>query len=138
LQGKLRTNFRELPMSLAHHLPCHQRATVAGNPGIELLKLVPKLEVTAIQKGCSGMAGMFGVFERNFRTSQRIGAELIREIRQETYQAGTTECSSCRIQMEQDTDKPTVHPLKILARAYGLLPELEDVFDRRGRPGLLS
>ncbi len=137
-QGKLRTSFRETPIQLAHHLPCHQRATVAGNPGFELLKLIPQLQVTAVHKGCSGMAGMFGVFERNFRTAQRIGADLIREIRQDDYQAGTTECSSCRIQMEQDTDKPTVHPLKILARAYGLMPELDDVFQRTGRPGLLS
>ena len=138
LQGKLRTNFRSTPIHLAHHLPCHQRATVQGNPGLELLKLIPQLQVTAVHKGCSGMAGMFGVFERNFRTAQRIGADLIREVRQEAYQAGTTECSSCRIQMEQDTDKPTVHPLKILARAYGLLPELEDIFQRAGRPRLLS
>jgi FAD/FMN-containing dehydrogenase/Fe-S oxidoreductase len=138
LQGQLRTNFRSTPIHLAHHLPCHQRATVQGNPGLELLKLIPQLQVTAVHKGCSGMAGMFGVFERNFRTAQRIGADLIREVRQEAYQAGTTECSSCRIQMEQDTDKPTVHPLKILARAYGLLPELEDIFQRAGRPRLLS
>ncbi|MBL8892839.1 MAG: FAD-binding protein [Planctomycetaceae bacterium] len=137
-QGKLRTNFRETPIHLAHHLPCHQRATVDGNPGVELLKLIPKLNVTAIQKGCSGMAGLFGVFERNYRTSLKIGAEMMREVRQDSYQAGTTECSSCRIQMEQDTDKPTVHPLKILARAYGLMPELGDVFERRGRAGLLS
>lgn len=138
LQGKLRTNFRETPVHLAHHLPCHQRATVEGNPGLELLNLIPRLQVTAVQKGCSGMAGMFGVFDRNFRTAQRIGAELIREVSQDTYHAGTTECSSCRIQMEQDTDKPTVHPLKILARAYGLMPELDDVFQRTGRRGLLS
>lgn len=138
LQGKLRTNFRDLPVQLAHHLPCHQRATVDGNPALALLQLIPKLQVTPIDKGCSGMAGVFGVFERNFRIAQRIGADLIREIRQETYQAGTTECSSCRIQMEQDTDKPTVHPLKILARAYNLLPELEDVFQRRSKNGLLS
>jgi hypothetical protein len=37
-------------------------------------------------------------------------------------EAGATECSACRLQMEQGTAKPTVHPIKILARAYGLLP----------------
>jgi len=138
LQGQLRTNFRELPRHLAHHLPCHQRATVEGNPALALLQLIPQLQVTPVNKGCSGMAGMFGVFERNYRTSQRIGADLIREIRQETYEAGTTECSSCRIQMEQDTDKPTIHPLKVLARAYDLLPELHDIFERKSKRGLLS
>jgi len=136
--GKLKTDFRETPVKLAHHLPCHQRATVEGNPGVALLNLIPKLEVIAIRKGCSGMAGMFGVFEPNFRLAQRIGGDLIREIRQETYAAGTTECSSCRIQMEQDSDKPTVHPIKILARAYGLMPALENVFERESHPNFLS
>ncbi len=138
LQGKLRTNFRETPLTIAHHLPCHQRATVVGNPGLDLLQLIPELKVVPIRKGCSGMAGMFGIFEANYRTSLRIGADLQREIRRPEFAAGTTECSSCRIQMEQDSDKPTVHPLKILARAYGLLPELEDVFTRPSNPKLLS
>jgi hypothetical protein len=36
-------------------------------------------------------------------------------------EAGATECSACRIQMEQGTTKPAVHPVKLLAKAYGLL-----------------
>jgi hypothetical protein len=28
--------------------------------------------------------------------------------------------------MEQGSSTPTVHPLKLLALAYGLMPELED------------
>jgi hypothetical protein len=27
--------------------------------------------------------------------------------------------------MEQGTTKPTVHPIKVLALAYGLMPEIE-------------
>ena len=34
---------------------------------------------------------------------------------------GSTECSACRLQMEQGTTKATVHPVKLLAKAYGLL-----------------
>jgi Fe-S oxidoreductase len=37
---------------------------------------------------------------------------------------GATECTSCKIQMEQGTTTPTVHPLKLLALAYGLMPEI--------------
>jgi hypothetical protein len=36
-------------------------------------------------------------------------------------EAGATECSACRLQMEQGTTKPAVHPVKLLAKAYGLL-----------------
>lgn len=135
---KLKTDFQSTPITVAHHLPCHQRATVNGNPGVELLRLIPDLEVVAIEKGCSGMAGMFGVYAKNYWRSLKIGHELIREIRKPIYLAGTTECSSCRIQMEQGSTKPTVHPIKILARAYGLMPELKDVFTRKGSARILS
>ena len=36
------------------------------------------------------------------------------------------------MQMEQGTDKPTVHPVKLLALAYGLMPELAGALNRRG------
>jgi hypothetical protein len=35
---------------------------------------------------------------------------------------GSTECSACRLQMEQGTTKPTIHPVKLLAKAWRLLP----------------
>lgn len=129
-EGELKTDFRPIEGVLVHHLPCHQRVTVKGNPGVELLQLIPGLQVVPVEKGCSGMAGMFGVYEKNYWRSLKIGHELIREVRSSNYVAGTTECSTCRMQMEQGTSKPTVHPIKILARAYGLMPELEDIFDR--------
>jgi hypothetical protein len=46
-------------------------------------------------------------------------------------QAGATECSTCKMQMEQGADKPTIHPLKILAHSYGLLPEAGDFLASR-------
>ena len=57
---------------------------------------------------------------------------LIQAMRQPQLLVGSTECSSCKIQMEQGTYKATVHPIKILALAYGLMQEeLEDLFNRR-------
>jgi Fe-S oxidoreductase len=38
---------------------------------------------------------------------------------------GSTECSTCRMQMQQGSGKRTLHPVQYLAYAYGLLPELE-------------
>ena len=34
--------------------------------------------------------------------------------------------------MEQGTTKPTIHPLKLLALAYGLMPELASAINQRG------
>jgi len=56
----------------------------------------------------------------------RIWAELLNGDRR--LQAGATECSACKMQMEQGTQKATIHPIKLLALAYGLMPEVSELF----------
>lgn len=79
------------------------------------------------------MAGTFGLKRENYRASLRAGFDLITGMRDPSLQAGTTECSACKIQMEQGTTKPTVHPVKLLALAYGLIDESDSPLARRGR-----
>ena len=129
--GELELDFRPLNVLVGYHLPCHLRAITKNPPAVRLLKLIPGLQVELIEKGCSGMAGTWGLKSRNYLRSLKIGFELINTVRNSAIIAGTTECSTCKIQMEQGTAKPTVHPIKILAMAYGLMPELNDLFDRR-------
>jgi hypothetical protein len=64
--------------------------------------------------------------------SLRAGWGLIAALRDPTFQAGTTECSACKMQMEQGAAKPTVHPLKVLAHAYGLMPDVGQLLASRG------
>ncbi|MFN7804742.1 MAG: FAD-binding and (Fe-S)-binding domain-containing protein [Planctomycetaceae bacterium] len=123
--GKLRTDFRPLELTVGYHTPCHLRSLGQGTPLADLLDLIPRLEVRRIEEGCSGMAGAWGLTRDNFTPSIRIGWGLISRMRQPDLVAGVTECSSCKIQMEQGAATPTVHPLKLLALAYGLMPDLE-------------
>jgi len=131
LAGKLELNFKPLNLVLGYHLPCHLRALEVGSPGENLLKLIKGVSVRRVERGCSGMAGAFGLRRENYRASLRAGWGLISAMRDPAIQFGTTECSSCKIQMEQGTTKPTIHPLKILALAYGLMPELESLLSER-------
>jgi Fe-S oxidoreductase len=93
--------------------------------------LIPELTVRRIEQGCSGMAGTFGMKRENYRRSLRAGRGLIHSLRDPAVQAGVTECSACKMQMEQGTTKPTIHPLKILALSYGLMPELAGLLTRQ-------
>jgi anaerobic glycerol-3-phosphate dehydrogenase C subunit len=134
--GELALDFNPMNALVGYHLPCHQRAILKSGdtdiPAVKLLQLIPGMQVEILQKGCSGMAGTFGLKRRNYRRSLRIGVHLIQAMRQPQLIAGSTECSSCKIQMEQGTYKATLHPIKILARAYGLMPsDLDDLFNRR-------
>ncbi len=138
LQGNLELNFHPLNAVLGYHTPCHVKALQIGTPGLNLMQLVPGLQVELIEAGCSGMAGPFGLKRKNYLRSLRIGRGLISAVRRGTLSAGATECSACRMQMEQGVTKPTVHPLKVLALAYQLLPQLDNLFSRTSEDLVLS
>ena len=120
-EGRLRLDFQPLPARVLYHTPCHSRTGVGGSPAEHLLRLIPALGVQSADRGCSGMAGTFGLAREHYRASLRAGLGLVSALRGDVT-AGATECTACRIQMEQGTTKPTVHPIKLLAKAYGLLP----------------
>ncbi len=132
-RAMLKRDFSPLPMRIAWHTPCHVKALQRGTPMLELLALIPELKVLAIEKGCTGMAGTFGIAAANFKKSIEIGAELIREMQTIDAQAGVTDCSACRMQMEQAATIPTIHPIKLLALSYGLMPRLSERL--KSRPG---
>jgi FAD/FMN-containing dehydrogenase/Fe-S oxidoreductase len=138
LTGQLQLDFKPIHASLGYHTPCHLRALNVGTPGENLLGLVPGLRVHHIEEGCSGMAGTFGLLHRNYRSSLRVGRGLIAKLRSPAIQAGTTECSSCRIQMEQGTTKRTIHPMKLLALAYGLMPEVASLLTTPGEDLIIN
>ncbi len=131
-QGKLQLDLKPLNAALGYHQPCHIRALQNGSPSENLLRLIPGLAVQRIERGCSGMAGLWGLKRENYRTSLRAGWGLISRLRDPALQAGVTECSACKMQMEQGTPKPTLHPLKLLALSYGLLPAGAGLLTQRG------
>ncbi|MGN6544446.1 MAG: anaerobic glycerol-3-phosphate dehydrogenase subunit C [Aureliella sp.] len=131
LQNELELDFRPLNMSLVYHEPCHSRILDPRRPALELLKLIPGLQVQDADAGCSGMAGTFGLKQENFRTSLRIGRGLMNVVKETPAQLGITECTACKLQMEQATTKPAVHPVAVLAFAYGSMPQLAAWFSSR-------
>jgi FAD/FMN-containing dehydrogenase/Fe-S oxidoreductase len=130
--GKLQLDFKPLHATLGYHTPCHLNALQVGTPGKNLLGLIPGLRIHHLEEGCSGMAGTYGLLNKNYRHSLRGGLRLINRMRKPAIQAGTTECSTCKIQMEQGTSKPTIHPLKLLALSYSLMPELARLLTKPG------
>ena len=128
-RGKLELNFSPLNTSIGYHTPCHTKALEIGAPAENLLRLIPGLQVKKIEKGCSGMAGMYGMQRTNYRNSLRAGLPLLTAVRSGSFQHGATECSTCKIQMEQGSSKPTIHPIKLVALAYGLMPGLRELLN---------
>ncbi|MDO4559141.1 MAG: heterodisulfide reductase-related iron-sulfur binding cluster, partial [Planctomycetia bacterium] len=120
LAGKLRTDFQEIPERMGYYAPCQLIAMDIGLPGLDLLRLIPGLQIRLIEAGCCGMAGLRGIRSEYFRESLRIGRNLASRIRDMDCTTVVTECGSCRIQIEQMSGRMTCHPIRILAAAWGL------------------
>lgn len=131
LQNELELDFRPLNMSMLYHEPCHSRILDPRRPALELLKLIPGVQLQDADAGCSGMAGTWGLKQENYRTSLRIGRGLMNAVKETPAQLGITECTACKLQMEQATTKPAVHPVAVLAYAYGSMPQLAAWFSSR-------
>ena len=123
-RGQLPEPMHPLHARVGYHQPCHLRALEVGTPGLDLIRKIPELEVEFIDRGCSGMAGTYGLARKNFRTSLRAGRGLLNRLQDDEIEIGATECGACRMQMEQGITKRTLHPIKLLGLSYGLNPSL--------------
>ncbi len=119
-QGKLKTDFRPVNITFGYHAPCHVKAMEIGYPGAELVKLVPGTKVTIIERGCCGVAGTYGFQKKNFDIAMKAGEGLFEALRAPEIQYGLSECSTCKMQMEQGSGKYCYHPVKVLAMGYGV------------------
>lgn len=124
-QDRLSLAFRTVNAEVAYHEPCHVRAIDNAQSAQHLLRLIPGLKFESIDQGCTGMAGTWGLQRRNYRNSLRIGWPLITAVRKHPAHAAATQCSACKMQIEHGSGRTTVHPIKLLAHAYGRLPGFE-------------
>jgi glycerol-3-phosphate dehydrogenase subunit C len=122
-EGALELDFQPVPLSLPYHVPCQYRAHRLGYPGIELLLQIPGLTITKSQAACCGIAGTYGYKEEKYDIAMQVGAELFDFVR--TSHAPLVVCDSetCRWQITHATGVPCVHPVELIAAAYGFEPE---------------
>ncbi len=129
--NELELDLKPVTTTVMYHTPCHLRAIDQEYSGMRILSLIPGLVVQHADAGCSGMAGTYGLRKETYRTSLRVGWNLISTMQDTSAQIGSTECTACKLQMEQGVDKPTIHPLALLAYAYGKMPEVRTWIQRR-------
>jgi glycerol-3-phosphate dehydrogenase subunit C len=119
-RGALRTDFRPLDMRVPYHAPCQQRGHGIGKPAIELLGLIPGLEVVDSDVECCGVAGTYGLKTEKYDIAMQVGAPLFRQVREVATEVAACDSETCRWQITRATGIPSVHPVELLYRAYGL------------------
>jgi len=115
--GKLNLEFSGTVGKVRYHQPCHLKAQNIGFKAQELLKLIPGAEISRMQC-CSGHDGSWSVKTENFETSMKVGKPLFKFMQVEDA-CTATDCPLSAIQIQQGTGKKPVHPIVLMARAYG-------------------
>jgi Fe-S oxidoreductase len=118
----LNTAFHPVSLNLLYHAPCHLRTLGQEliSDRLQLLRLIPGMSVTWIDRGCCGMAGTFGVKRSNYAMSMTIGQALFKEMNRLAPDLVITECPGCKMQIGQGTGITVTHPILIVKEAYGL------------------
>lgn len=119
-RGELRTDFQPVEEHVAYHAPCQQQGHYIGKPALELLALIPGLEVAEMNARCCGIAGTYGLKREKYQIAMDVGADLFGEVL--ASGAGVVACDSetCRWQITHGTGRRSLHPIELLHQAYRL------------------
>jgi len=106
-----------IPAVVAYHKPCHLKVLPeSSQSSIQLLELIPALEVEDLDAGCCGLGGTYGLSRQKFELSLRMGSQLFRKIGESRADWVSTDCGACKMQIEQGANlngKAVKHPIVI-------------------------
>jgi len=111
--------LREKKVLLHGH--CHQKAFDAMPAVQKVLKLIPGLEVEAIESSCCGMAGAFGYDAAHYDVSMKMAElSLLPRVRKaDAQELIVADGTSCRHQIRDGAGRAVVHVARVLAQALG-------------------
>jgi glycerol-3-phosphate dehydrogenase subunit C len=115
--GQLDTNYKEIKRRVGYHSPCHLKAQKIGAPFVDLLRLIPGLEVAATFDKCCGMAGTMGFKKERYDLSQEIGNPLMIQVRDTKLDMVLSDCASCQMKIRNDAKVDSVHPITVIREA---------------------
>jgi glycerol-3-phosphate dehydrogenase subunit C len=109
-------------------LACHARAQNMGQKAAEMLRLLPQADVAVIER-CSGHGGSWGVLKGNFETALKVGKPVARQALKNTKPFLASECPLAGMHIVQEMEmladgqsvpNRSMHPIELVARAYGI------------------
>lgn len=118
--SRLQSLVHPLKDRAAYHLPCHTQAQGTGLPGLQLMRLIPGLELDVVDD-CCGQSGTYGFKAEKNGVSRAISSSLVRRIAAVDPNIVLTPCGSCKDRISFASGVKTEHPVQLLRRC--LSPE---------------
>jgi glycerol-3-phosphate dehydrogenase subunit C len=86
---------------------------------VELLDLVPELEIIESEAACCGIAGTYGFKSEKYDIAMAVGQPLFDFVDEVAGPVAVCDSETCRWQITHGTGVPAVHPIELLAYTYG-------------------
>jgi glycerol-3-phosphate dehydrogenase subunit C len=118
--GELNTDFQPVELTLPYHSPCQLKAHNMGLPAIELMKMIPGVKIDHVQADCCGIAGTYGYKKEKYDIAMAVGKPLFDQVKASGSHIAVCDSETCRWQIGHATKAEMIHPVELLAKAYGL------------------
>jgi FAD/FMN-containing dehydrogenase/Fe-S oxidoreductase len=115
----LKNNIENTP-KLQYHAPCHTKNTTISSD-IEYILTKVGYNVEMLPERCCGMAGTYGMYEKNIEKSIKIGFPQL-ELMDKNDKPVITSCGTCQIQINNNTKQKALHPIKFL---YDIIKDID-------------
>ena len=123
--GLLKSDFKQELGKVSYHVPCHSRVQNVGKKTAETLQLIPGTEVHIVER-CSGHSGTWGVKKQFHQMAMKIGKPVFKNMATNEPDYISSDCQLAGHHIEQGMAEAglkkaeMLHPLSLLAKAYGL------------------
>lgn len=107
-----------VPDAVTYHVACHLQAQNAGLRSRDLLK-VAGVRCSLVQR-CSGIDGTWGYRAENYELARKVAAPLGREVEAAGNDVVCGDCHLANGSILQETGTAPVHPMQVMAQAYGI------------------
>lgn len=119
--GEIRLAFREdWKGHYAYHTSCHMQMLGWQIYSIDLLKMIPGMQLDVLDQECCGIAGTFGYKKENYEYSQRIGEKLFAGIARTGAGTVVADCETCKWQIENGTGIKVLNTIEVLLDALDI------------------
>ena len=116
---EMNLDLKPIPYEFPYHAPCQYRGHRLGIPALEIMRLIPGMTIMDGHADCCGIAGTYGYKVEKYQIAMDVGAPLFQFMNEAESPIVVCDSETCRWQITHATGKPAIHPIEILAAAYG-------------------
>jgi Fe-S oxidoreductase len=117
-ENPLDTDFTGQTFStITWHQPCHYQAQQMGPQSMQLMRLTgAKVEMT---NRCSAIDGTWGLRKENVAMAKKIAKPLMDFVNKKQSELVAGDCNLANTAIREGTGRVPVHPVEVIAAAYG-------------------